>query len=171
MSKPAVLTKLVEGKLIGSQKGFVSTFNFLVDFISNLRGDAECDDGAISVDRSIEDFPVVRLKGGAGGGGGGGSSSGGSFSYVDGYITAGAICIGRQYIRVQGMGGAGDGEYRVVIDMAGRTGRIELGSGFVTPTKSETYVPLFLIANGEVVEDYRAAAMAQAWEDYEDPVE
>ena len=38
-SRPMVLCKLEKGKLIDSQDNFVDTFNWMVDYINNLRGD------------------------------------------------------------------------------------------------------------------------------------
>lgn len=55
--RPGTLCKLEKGRLIDSQKGFVDTFNWMVDFIENLKGDGE----RIEVDRSMSDAPVVRL--------------------------------------------------------------------------------------------------------------
>ena len=54
--RPGSVCKLEKGKLIDSQKGFVDTFNWLVDFCSNLNGDGE----RIEVDKSMSDAPVVR---------------------------------------------------------------------------------------------------------------
>jgi len=55
--RPGTVCKLERGKLIDSQRGFVDTFNWLVDFCSNLNGDGE----RIEVDKSMTDAPVVRL--------------------------------------------------------------------------------------------------------------
>lgn len=54
--RPGTLCKLEKGKLIDSQQGFVDTFNWMVDFIENLKGDGS----RIEVDRSMSDAPVVR---------------------------------------------------------------------------------------------------------------
>lgn len=59
------LTKLKEGKSIGAFPGFVKTFNYLVDFIQNLKGEGELDKSKkLVVDRTVEDHPVVRGGGG-----------------------------------------------------------------------------------------------------------
>ena len=70
--------KLRHGKFItaGNFPRFVETFNWLVDFCTNLRGDADApnDFGAIKLDRSVDDHPVIRadaMKFGGGGRGGG----------------------------------------------------------------------------------------------------
>lgn len=67
MARPANVTRLVKGKLIDVQDGFVDTFNYLVDFCENLIGEGEEDVGkTLHVDRTMPDAPVIR-----GGGGGG----------------------------------------------------------------------------------------------------
>lgn len=94
------------------------------------------------------------------------AGSTGGFAYDENSrtIAPGAIAVGRQFIRVDGISDTTDGEYRIVINMAARTGTIEIGSGFATPTDTMTYAPLFTIVNGKVAEDYRGAVVAQAWE-------
>lgn len=57
-TKPAVLCKLQKDQLIDTQKGFVDTFNWLVDFCSNLQGD-----GNIEVDTQKSDKPKIKLVG------------------------------------------------------------------------------------------------------------
>lgn len=72
--KPPVLCKLVKGTLIDVNEGFVDTFNWLVDFCNNLKGDGEVDFGRpLWIDRRKDDRPVIRFSGrlAAGGGGGG----------------------------------------------------------------------------------------------------
>ncbi len=64
--RPGSVCKLEKGKLIDSQQGFVDTFNWLVDFCSNLNGDGE----RIEVDKSMSDAPVVRYVKEEDGGGG-----------------------------------------------------------------------------------------------------
>lgn len=69
--KPPKLTKLVQGKAIGcpEHKGFVDTFNWLVDFCANLKGD----DTYIEVQNPLGDHPLITfgqefpLWGGGGG--------------------------------------------------------------------------------------------------------
>lgn len=66
MAKPTILTRLVKGKLIDAFPGFVETFNYIVDFIENLKGegDMEPDDDngnrKVWLDRSTADYPVIR---------------------------------------------------------------------------------------------------------------
>lgn len=66
--RPAFLCKLQKGTLIDANPGFVDTFNWLVDFVNNLCGDGDLDKSkAVTLDRSKDDHPVIRLDGGAGG--------------------------------------------------------------------------------------------------------
>ncbi|MBR4614887.1 MAG: hypothetical protein IKO55_04720, partial [Kiritimatiellae bacterium] len=76
MAKPVAVQKLKHGKaLCGATFGqFVETFNWLVDFCLNLKGDKEFNaaNGTVTVDRSDDSAPVIRVavKGkGAGGNG------------------------------------------------------------------------------------------------------
>lgn len=73
MAKPAAVQKLKHGKALCGKTfgGFVDTFNWLVDFCQNLKGDKDANqaNGSIYVDRSDPSAPVIR--GGIGGGGGG----------------------------------------------------------------------------------------------------
>lgn len=58
MSKrPGVICKLVTGKLLSAQKHFVATFNWLVSFADNLKGDKKY----INVNRSDTENPFVEL--------------------------------------------------------------------------------------------------------------
>lgn len=60
--RPGTLCKLEKGKLIDAQENFVDTFNWMVDFIENLKGDGDADAGkSVRVDRSVSDRPVIRL--------------------------------------------------------------------------------------------------------------
>lgn len=69
--RPAKLTYLRTGKAIGSQEhvGFCDTFNWLVDFCKNLRGDGLY----ITVDNKFGDIPTINFTPttdyGTGGGG------------------------------------------------------------------------------------------------------
>lgn len=66
--RPAILCKLEKDKLLDAQPGFVDTFNWMVDFINNIRGDGDNGGtGLITVDKTIDDRPVI--KGGGSGGG------------------------------------------------------------------------------------------------------
>ena len=69
--QPANPCHLKKGEMIDSQKGFVDTFNWLVDFCKNLQGDKDRNpaNGVVSVDRSVSDFPVVKADAALGGGG------------------------------------------------------------------------------------------------------
>lgn len=68
---------LEQGKILSGKAfpNFVRTWNWLVDFVRNLTGDAEnVADGAIVVDRADPSHPVIRTvkrneTGGSGGGG------------------------------------------------------------------------------------------------------
>lgn len=67
--------KLVHGKKLNNKNfpNFVETFNSLVQFFQNLKGDYDLskENGYISIDRNDDGYPVVRLvKGMAGGGSG-----------------------------------------------------------------------------------------------------
>ena len=57
--RPGVLCKLTKGKIIDAQEGFVDTFNWMVDFISNLNGEEP-----ITVDKKVSDQPKIKLDGG-----------------------------------------------------------------------------------------------------------
>ena len=60
------LIKLVKGKAIGAQDRFVDTWNAVVDFVRNLKGDADISDpskqGLLTVDRSDPSRPVIRIS-------------------------------------------------------------------------------------------------------------
>lgn len=58
-ARPNRLCNLETGKLIDSHKGFVDTFNWLKDYINNLRGD----DNMIEVDTSASDHPIIKFIG------------------------------------------------------------------------------------------------------------
>lgn len=66
--------KLVAGRAIGAQENFLKTYNAIVDFIQNLKGDVETaspeqvSNGTsttfgIKVDRTDPTHPVLRLEG------------------------------------------------------------------------------------------------------------
>lgn len=56
-ARPMVLCKLEKGKLIDTQENFVDTFNWMVDYINNLRGD----DTKIEITNPTTNNPVIRL--------------------------------------------------------------------------------------------------------------
>lgn len=55
-ARPMVLCKLEKGKLIDTQENFVDTFNWMVDYINNLRGD----DTKIEITNPTTNNPVIR---------------------------------------------------------------------------------------------------------------
>lgn len=59
MGKPAKLTYLTEGKALGNpmHKGFCDTFNWLVRFCNNLKGD----DTYIEVQNELGDHPLITF--------------------------------------------------------------------------------------------------------------
>lgn len=58
MGKPNKLTYMVPGKSIGAtvHKGLADTFNWLVNFCNNLKGD----DASITIDNELGDWPTIR---------------------------------------------------------------------------------------------------------------
>lgn len=56
-ARPMVLCKLEKGKLIDTQENFVDTFNWMVDYINNLRGD----NSNIEITNPTTNNPVIRL--------------------------------------------------------------------------------------------------------------
>lgn len=59
----ANLTHLKTGLVIDAQPGFVETFNYLVDFVKNLKGDKDRRaDASVSVDVSDPAHPVIRYE-------------------------------------------------------------------------------------------------------------
>lgn len=85
-NRPAVLCKLKKGVILDAQQGFVDTFNWMVDFINNLKGEGEVDDGKsdLVVDRSVSDNPVIRGGSKDSGGGSGIKVIGTDATYADG---------------------------------------------------------------------------------------
>lgn len=64
MAKPGFLCRLKKGEIIDAQQGFVDTFNWLVDFCSNLKGDGDRNAKRhITLDRSVDDHPVIKFSG------------------------------------------------------------------------------------------------------------
>ena len=102
-------------------------------------------------------FPNAPLKTGSGDG------WTGSFSYRNGYIQDGCVLIGRTPVRVSGMA-ATDGEYRIVVDISSNTARLESGSGFSDPQGTISYIPVFVLSDGQITADYRGSFVVQAWE-------
>ena len=59
MARPAILCHLQKGKMIDAQVGFVDTFNWMVDYINNLRGDED----NIEIRNPTGINPVVQFVG------------------------------------------------------------------------------------------------------------
>ena len=75
---------------------FVATWNWLVNFCSNMKGDADVNDaqGKITIDRADPAHPIIRCSGCSGGSGGsGGGSGGGGGSGSDTTTTAGVTSV------------------------------------------------------------------------------
>ena len=66
MGRPGMLCRLQAGKILDAHQGFVDTFNWIVDFIDNLKGDAELGStgGSAVVDRTDTARPVIRINSG-----------------------------------------------------------------------------------------------------------
>ena len=75
MAQPAPLCQLERDKFIGNQKGFVDTFNWVVQAVDNLEGGKNC-----KVDWALDGHPVINVEIPEGDGEGGGS--GGEVSAV-----------------------------------------------------------------------------------------
>lgn len=60
-----ILRKLTPRKAIGAQPFFVDTFNAIVDFVRNLKGDKDVNSstGSVEVDRTNPAHPVIRSTG------------------------------------------------------------------------------------------------------------
>ncbi len=56
-AKPPILCKLKKGQLIDVQEGFVDTFNWMVDYINNLKCSA---DTGLKLDTTISDKPEIK---------------------------------------------------------------------------------------------------------------
>lgn len=165
--RPPNLCHLKKGMLIDSDenKGFVDTFNWMVDFINNLCGDGDLDNGKpIHVDRTIDDRPVIR--GGAGGGGGGG----GNFAYnpEDHTIATGYVIIARTPTVVSGVTVSASGLVYLQVSMSGSSYAASIvtgGASLPSPTDTYTYIPLYEIdSNLSVTADYRGAPQIQVYE-------
>lgn len=55
-AKPAEVCILEKEKLLDVQKGFVDTFNWIVSFCENLKGEK-----GVTVDKEVSDRPVIKL--------------------------------------------------------------------------------------------------------------
>lgn len=56
MQKPGTLCYLKKDMMIDAQENFVDTFNWMVDYINNLKGEK-----GIKVDTTISDHPKIKL--------------------------------------------------------------------------------------------------------------
>ena len=65
MARPPILQELKHGKILagGAFRLFVETWNWLVHYADNLKGDADLNpaNGHVKIDRTDPDNPVVRL--------------------------------------------------------------------------------------------------------------
>jgi len=64
MARPGILCKLKKDESIYNQEGFVDTFNWMVDYINNLKGDTE----NIEVSNPTGSNPEIRFVGDGGSG-------------------------------------------------------------------------------------------------------
>ena len=65
--KPATLCQLQKDKFLGGQVGFVDTFNWAVNAISNLKGGKNCSIDWTTPDRPVIDVDIPDTDGGGGG--------------------------------------------------------------------------------------------------------
>lgn len=166
--RPPILCKLKTGLLIDADdhRGFVDTFNWLVDFCNNLCGEGDLDSTkSIRLDRHIDDRPVIRGGGGAGGGG-----AGGNFAYnpEDHTIATGYVIIARTPTVVSGVTVSSTGLVYLDVSMSSGSYSASIVSGagsLPSPSDTHTYIPLYEIGSEfEVVADYRGAPHVQVYE-------
>lgn len=94
MAQPAPLCQLERDKFIGNQKGFVDTFNWVVQAVDNLEGGKNC-----KVDWALDGHPVINVEIPEGDGEGGGGSPDVSAVYDVVPSTSGSQSgIGIQYV-------------------------------------------------------------------------
>ena len=66
MARPPTIAKLKHGKILSGSvfRFFVETWNWLVGYVDNMKGDADVNpqNGHIVVDRTDPDHPVIRLR-------------------------------------------------------------------------------------------------------------
>lgn len=63
MQRPATLCHLKKDLMIDAQENFVDTFNWIVDFVNNIRGDGDDDKNKkITVDKTTSDFPIIKFS-------------------------------------------------------------------------------------------------------------
>lgn len=180
MAKPITVQKLKRGKALCGKTfgGFVDTFNWLVDFCQSLQGDKDANNanGRITLDRSDESAPVIRLDAANGGGGGGGDTFasgcwrldiGESATYLrDNYYNAGGKTSQVNDIAVTSY--MQSGYLAVVFDGPGdcQVNLYQSLSALQSAQEDEdTYViPLYLLNGGNVVLDMRNTPHLQVFE-------
>lgn len=173
--KPIEECAISPGKLISAFPGFVGMWNWLMQTVFHFAFGPGL---AVSEDELGHKMAYLNVEWGDGfevetdeesnrvfvscvGGGGEGI---GSFKYdkETGLVGGGAVCLGRKFVKVEPMETpVTDGSVRLKITygqvIAGTTVEIEIGDGFEDPTNEVGYIPLYDIAEGEIVEDYRGA--------------
>jgi hypothetical protein len=150
--KPGNPCRLVRSFSIGAaiHRNFAETFNWLVSCLENFKG----------VEGIAEGCPEVTAQGG-------GTEWTGGFSYVDGEIKPGCVVIGRHPVKVSGLPlKTSSGKYCVKVTLTSSTHTAEIvsGDGFSYPDGNVSYIPLYTIEGGEVIEDYRGATTIPIWE-------
>lgn len=174
--KPNILRKLDKGKAIDTQIGFVDTFNWLVDFVGNLRGA-----GRVRIDGAALGRPVISIDGD--------TTCPGNFEPVfAGHATTSYVGDEQITTYTNILSGVGEGYYPVgrrfysnaTLDSSAQissgyiwlevvyptssssspTATIKGGASFpsdsdITATKS--WMPLYKIADGRIAVDYRSA--------------
>lgn len=184
--------KLHHGVIISRRQfpRFVETYNFLVDFVNNLKGDADIpnDHGHISVDRTVEDHPVIRISSFKGIGGGGGGGTGYPRRYEIG-IERRLLTFDNCYYRIGGQtfeGGSnsitvnhgGDTIVALVIDITGTepTDSLEAFDSFedlqqLEKNRDKFVIPLYTVTDNadDEEEDEDESSTASASSDGDDP--
>ena len=177
--KPNILRKLDKGKAIDTQIGFVDTFNWLVDFVGNLRGA-----GRVRIDGAALGRPVISLDGDN-------AASPGNFEPVfAGHATTSYVDNEQITTYTNILSGVGEGYYPVgrrfysnaTLDSSAQissgyvwlevvyptssssspTATIKGGASFPTNdataiTATKSWMPLYKIADGRIAVDYRSA--------------
>ncbi len=157
---------------------FVQTWNWMVDFIRNLKGDGDnlTSDGYISVDRSNEKWPVIRTAKALPEGGGGESIPTWKYGRFRVYeVDKTKISLRNCYIFVTGKyyGGTdttvsvdtSENSAVVWAELDIKNSKVTIKADNITigsstfPWQSSDYstvaIPLYLIRLGQIEEDYR----------------
>ena len=166
--RPPILCKLKKGTVIDADdnRGFVDTFNWMVDFINNLCGDGDLDKGKlITLDRTIDDHPVIRGTSASAAAGAGGNFAYDSENHT---IATGYVIIARTPTVVSGVTVSASGLVYLQVSMSGSSYAASIVTGGASlPSTSDTYtyIPLYEIgSNLEVTADYRGAPQIQVYE-------